>query len=207
MESQYSYPLTIVNYLASSVQMKEMMESVIEDTVELCEKNKDNSEFIPPIVYSPQGRAYNIDYNYLVHCIAWKVGEETIENGFKLSPGTDAERYKRAQYLVCAIFEDFFGLVRLNSREIDLSKYKTMKKFELPSRPFNIVCIQLNNNIRRFRAVPFSASNLSKLISEDSYKALDYLANKSYFEQIIFGENRYQEYLRANGGVEIEFVF
>lgn len=207
MINQYTFPLTIVIYLASSVQMKEMMESVIEDLVELCEKNKDNSEFIPPIVFSPQGRAYNIDYNFLVHCIAWKVCEETIETDFKLSAGTDTERYKRAQYLICSIFENYFGLVRLNSREIDLSKYKTMKKFELPNRSFNIVCIQRGDNIKRFRAVPFNAMKLKNLISEDSYKALDYLANKSYFEQIIFGENRYQEYLRENGGVEIEFVF
>lgn len=207
MASEYAFPLQIANYFASSVHLKEMLESVIEDTVELCEKNKNDINFIPPIVYSRQGSAYNIDYNYLVHCIAWKVGDQTIETDFLIHKGDEAEKYKRAEFLVCGILEGFFDLVQVNNNKVDLSRYKNARVIELKKRFFNVVCIQNGTNVRRFSAVPINGLKLRKLISLESLDALNMISDDENFQQVAFGENQYSTYLSANKLNEVEYVY
>lgn len=207
MTYRYDFPLSIVNYLLSTVHLKEMIESIIEDTVELCENNRDDVDFIPPIVYSSQGSAYNIDYNYLVHCIAWKVGDPTIETDFSMSKGVDAERYKRAEFLVCGILEGFFGLVQVNNNKVDLSRYKNARVIELKKRFFNVLCIQKGAKVRRFSAVPVNRLKLEKLIDLESLEVLDLISDNDSFKQVAFGDNQYKAYLSANKLSEIEYVY
>lgn len=207
MANEYDYPLSIANFLASSVQLKEMLESIIEDTVELCIKNKSVVDFIPPIVYSRQGKAYNIDYNYLVHCIGWKVGDQTIETDFLMSKGVDAERYKRAEFLVCGILEGFFDLVQVNNNKVDFSRYKNARVIELKKRFFNVVCIRKGSNIKRFSAVPINKLKLEKLIDLESLEALNLISDDDSFSQVAFGDNQYKAYLSANKLNEIEYVY
>lgn len=184
-----------------------MLESIIEDTVELCIKNKSVVDFIPPIVYSRQGSAYNIDYNYLVHCIAWKVGDQTIETDFSMSEGVDAERYKRAEFLVCGILEGFFGLVQINSNKIDMSKYKNARSLEIKKRHFHVVCIQKGANLKRFSAVPINSLKLRKLISLEFLEALNLISDDASFKQVAFGDHQYAGYLFTNGLSEVEYVY
>lgn len=207
MTYRYDFPLSIVNYLLSTVHLKEMLESIIEDTVELCNNNKDDINFIPPIVYSRQGSAYNIDYNYLVHCIAWKVGDQTIETDFSMSKGVDAERYKRAEFLVCGILEGFFDLVQVNNNKVDLSRYKNARIIELKKRFFNVVCIQKGANVKRFSAVPINSLKLRKLISLEFLEALNLISDDASFKQVAFGDHQYAGYLFTNGLSEVEYVY
>lgn len=207
MANEYAFPLQIANYFASSVHLKEMLESIIEDTVELCNNNKDNVDFIPPIVYSRQGKAYNIDYNYLVHCIGWKIGDQTIETDFSIGKVSEKDRYKRAEFLVCGILEGFFDLVQVNNNKVDLSRYKNARVIELKKRFFNVLCIQNGENIKRFSAVPINGIKLQQLIDLEFLEALNMFSDNDNFKQVAFGEKAYSAFLSANKFNEIEYVY
>lgn len=63
---------------------------------------------------------------------------------------------------------------------------------------YNVVCIKNGDNVRRFSAVPFSASVLKNLVNEDVYKSLEKVAKRDVFEQVVFGNIAFKKYLEDN---------
>jgi hypothetical protein len=203
---EYDFPLSVMNLLLSSVHLKNFIESMIDDVVKLNNENAHKADYIPPIVYSAMGRAFNVDYNFLVKSLAYFGENESIEYDFVLKEGMSTDRYKLAHFLVVSVLEDYYELVRLNNNQLDVSKYRNARSVSIAKRFHNVVCIQRGENIRRFRAVPFSEMNLKKLIDISSFEALDKVANRNEFVQVVFGEHKYKEYLQANRIEEIPYV-
>jgi len=206
LKYDYDFPLSVINVFLSKVHLKSFVESMIDDVVKLNNDNAHKADYIPPIVYNAMGRAFNVDYNFLVRSLAYFTENESIEYDFVLKEGMSKDRHKLAHFLVVSILEDFYELVRLNSNQVDIGKYRNAKKINIDKRYHNTVCIRRGTNIKRFKAVPFNELSLKSLIEAYSFEMLSNVANNSEFEQLVFGEHKYQEYLRVNGINEIAYV-
>lgn len=201
------FPLTIVNVLDSEEKLAEMFDGMVEELERLVEENADDPEYIPPIVYSEQGKAYNVEYNFLVHSIAWVSGEEAIERDFKLAKNMSSVLMKYATFLSCGMFEDFYEVARINVTKVNVSKYKTAGSIDIIRRPFNPICIKNGENLVRFNAVHLNGMKLKKAMSEDAFSRLEAIAKQEKFEQVSFGENQFQQYKKDYKLGEIEYVF
>lgn len=207
MAYQYGNPLSIVNVFMSAETTRKVIESIIEDVVELAEKNKDDPSFIPPIVYNDKGKSFNMDYNYMIHSVAWYTGDESIEYDFGLTTGGDEYKTKYARFLVCSILEEWYELVWLNPKSVDLSRFKTMKKFDISKKFFHPICVKNGENLRYFSAVPFNSIRLKKFISEEFFMMLKRVTDSAKYEQVVFGEHQLYAYKRANALYHIDSVF
>lgn len=207
MSYQLGYPLTIANVFMSAETTRKIIESMVEDVVELVENNKDVPDYIPPIVYNEKGKAFNVHYGFLVHSINWFLGEEAIEYDFGLTTGDDVYKTKYARFLVCSILEDYYELVWLNPKSLDLTRFKTMKKFDIEKKFFYPVCVKNGENIRYFVAVPFNCIRLQKFISDESFAMLKSVSDNAKFEQVVFGEGQLYAYKREHGLRQIEPVY
>ena len=158
-------------------------------------------DYIPPIVYSSPGKVFNIDYNFLVDSLADFVREDAIIGDFELAENAPPHAVKNGLFLVVGIFENYYGVARVNNKKIDLSRYKSRGVIEMTDRFYNILVIQNGENIKRFSAVPFSESAVKKIIQPQKFQSLENITKKDKLKQIVFGLGRYREYIEAIGCV------
>ena len=64
---EYYTPLDVASMLRTESDVALFFEYMI-DEVESLMVGKDD-DFMPPIVYSTQGRVFNVDYNFMVNCL------------------------------------------------------------------------------------------------------------------------------------------
>lgn len=200
-------PLTIVNVLQNENETRKFVEFMIFNAAKMCEDNRNDPEFIPPIVYSDKGKSFNVDYNFMVYMLAWFAGVEEIEHDFMLHKNMEAVTTKYAGFLVVSLLEDYFELVWLNSKEVDISRYKSSKKISIERRFFYPVCIQNGNRVRYLKAIPFNKIRIKRFISDESFSLLCGFTNNKRLEQIVFGERQMYNYKKTNGILELEHVF
>ncbi len=161
--------------------------------------SKKGDDYIPPIVYSSPGKVFNIDYNFLIDTLADYVREDAIIGDFELAESAPPRVVKNGIFLVVGIFENYYGVARVNNKKIDLTKYKSRGIIEMTDRFYNILVIQNGENIKRFSAVPFSESAIKKIIQPQRFQVLENITKKDKLKQIVFGLGRYKEYIEATG--------
>ena len=193
----YSSPVSVANAFLFKSDLVKFMESIIDDVSVLALHNTEE-DFIPPIVYNEMGKCFNIDYNFLIHSLSYLHGEDGIKNDFMMVDGMDSAVIKNAMFLVVGIFEGYYNLVRINKRTLDLSKFKKMDKKDISQVFYNVVCIKNGKNVRRFSAVPFSASSLKNLVNEDAFYSLEKVAKNSALEQVVFGNGNFKKYIEEH---------
>ena len=201
------FPLSIANVLGTEEKLKSFFESMVERLVKLSIEKKDDADWISPIVYSKQGRAFNVDYNFLVHCLGWHTDDETIESDFRIHNLMTSVVEKYATFLVVGILEEYYEIVKINNRSIDPSRYKTARKINLPVKYSNKVCIRNREKIVLFNAIPINEIKLKKMIGDELFSELFAISEKPYYEQVAFGDGQYYEFLKARGVEEIDTVF
>ena len=190
----YSSPISVANAFLFKQDLVKFMESIIED-VALLNVNNTAEDFIPPIVYNEMGKCFNIDYNFLIHSLSYLHGEEGIKNDFMMTDSMDKSMIANGVFLVSGILEKFYGLVRINTGKVSTAKYGYKSQITVTDKFYNVVCIRNGDNIKRFSAVPFSASALKNLISEDSFYSLEKVAKNSALEQVVFGNGNFKKYI------------
>jgi hypothetical protein len=198
MLGAYSSSLSLACAFLFKSDVETFTESLIED-VSLLVVNNTKADFIPPIVYNEMGKCFNVDYNFMVDSLSNLHGEIGIKNDFSITEGMDSAARKNAMFLVVGILEQYYGLVRNNKNYLDITKFKKMEKKDISQVFHNVVCIKNGKNVRRFLAVPFSASVVKSLVSEESFNSLMKVAKSDSFEQVVFGSYMYEKYI-------IEFV-
>ena len=197
--------MMITEGFQTPLHMKEMMENLIDHFVD--ELNKEHDlDYIPPIVYSQIGRAFNVHYNFLISSIARTFDDESVYSDFAVLPERRAEdTEKLALFLICSIFENWYGLVRINSRTIDIAKYKSAKSLDIPLKYSNDVCYKSEQNFTRFRAIPMNEISLKKMISEEHFIKLQEATTRYKVEQVSFGAGQYQALINKLGAEEIPY--
>jgi len=201
----YYVPMDIGSAFRSKVDVGEFAEFIIKQVNELYLDNKGVKDFIPPVIYSRQGKVFNVDYNFLVICLSKWLDDSVILDDFFMAKNTSLESMKNGFFLVVGILENYYDVVRVRQKKIDVSKFKTNKPFEVKDKFYNLVVIQNKENVKRFSAVPFSGSVLKGMLHEHDYALLVLMCDQDKFEQAAFGLAQYGEYVRSNG-VEVEYV-
>lgn len=148
---------------------------------------------------------FNFDYNFLVNCLDDYHDNVGIKDDFFLTNNPSKTVIKNGLFLVTSLLDDYYGIVRIRQRTLDISRVRTTKVVEIKDRFYNILAIANGDNVRRFSAVPFSASEVKKIVSDSTYNLLESISNRECFEQVIFGIAQYSEWVRANGR-EPDFV-
>jgi len=200
----YYGPLDIGSAFSSRNDIGTFLEYLIGRLNDIVAENNED-DFIPPVVYSEKGRVFNVDYNFLINCLDDYHDNVGIKDDFYLTDSVSPSVLKNGQFLVASILDDYYGVVRVRQRTLDISRLRTTKPIEIKERFYNILGIQNGENVRRFSAVPFSASEVKKVVADDRFNLLDWIANRRCFEQVIFGIPQYSEWVRDNG-CEPEFV-
>lgn len=112
---------------------------------------------------------------------------------------------KNAYFFVAGLLDDYHGVVRIKMRSFDPTKARSNRPIEFKNNFYNPLIIKNGDNIKRFSAVPFSDSELKKLLPDKMYNLLNFIANKESFEQVAFGVKGCMEFVR-NQGLEPDFV-
>ncbi|MDD2358318.1 MAG: hypothetical protein PHX13_10450 [Thiovulaceae bacterium] len=190
---EYNTPMDIGSAFKTQSEVGEFIEYIIEKLVILSDGKED--DFIPPVVYSVQGRAFNIDYNFMINCISEWLGKPNIIGDFELKKLGNPENIKSGMFLVSGILEEYYEMVRINNSRVNLAKYKSSKSIDMKRRFYNVVVIQNDENVRRFSAVPFNESAIKKTINTDLFLQLETVAKNDNFKQIAFGIGQYNTYV------------
>lgn len=198
---EYYTPMDVASLFRTSRDMGQFIEDMIDTVVELKDRNAGDDSYIPPVVYSHQGRSFNFDYNFIVSCLSSWVNDSAVEGDFRLVDTANASVMKNGVFLVGAIFEDYYGVARINNRIVDISKYKSQKTIDLKTRFYNLIVIKNGENYKRFSAVHFSASEIKKLIDANAYWMLVSIAENSKYEQVVFGINQYQKLVKETNSI------
>lgn len=201
----YFTSMDIGSAFRSKVDVGEFVEFVIKQVNKLYLENDGVKDFIPPVVYSRQGRVFNVDYNFLVICLSKWLDDPVIKDDFFMAENTSADSMKNGFFLVVGILENYYDVVRVRQKKVDCSKFKTNKPFEIKDKFYNLIVIQNQESVKRFSAVPFSASELKSLLHENDYALFVSMCDRDEFEQVAFGLPQYGEYVRTSGG-EVEHI-
>ena len=164
-----------------------------------------DDDFMPPIVYSSMGRVFNVDYNFMVNCLSKFVGEDRIYGDFVLQENASDDVVRNGLFLVVSILEKYHDVVRANNKRIDLSRYKNKGSIDMSERFYNVLVMQNGENKKRLSAVPFSESNIKKIINADRFIALENVVKKEKYKQIAFGHHKLKELVIATN-ISPDFV-
>lgn len=200
----YYGPLDIGSAFSSRQEVGQWIEYMVKRLNKIVLENK-REDFIPPVVYSGKGKVFNFDYNFLVNCLDDYHDNVGIKDDFFLTNNPSKTVIKNGLFLVTSLLDDYYGIVRIRQQTLDISRVRTTKVVEIKDRFYNILAIANGDNVRRFSAVPFSASEVKKIVSDSTYNLLESISNRECFEQVIFGIAQYSEWVRANGR-EPDFV-
>ena len=200
---EYYTPLDVASMLRTESDVALFFEYMI-DEVESLMVGKDD-DFMPPIVYSTQGRVFNVDYNFMVNCLSKFVGEDRIYGDFVLQENASDEVVRNGLFLVVSILEKYHDVVRANNKRIDLSRYKNKGSIDMSERFYNVLVMQNGENKKRLSAVPFSESNIKKIIHPERFVALENVVKKEKYKQIAFGHHKLKELVIATN-ILIDFV-
>jgi hypothetical protein len=171
----------------------------IEHMIDVLEQKRVayGADYIPPIVYTQLGRSFNVHYNFLIECLSDFLEEKNIKNDFALEDGNTGVTMKYGLFLVASLFEDIYGVVRVNNSNIDLSRYSG-KKITYSRKFYNILVYKNGNNNKRMSGVPFSESALKKMIRRDRYEELCNIAKVETIKQVAFGIGQFNTWCTEN---------
>lgn len=184
----YAHSFDIVSLFKKQDDVISFLTFLINELEILYNQNTSSFDFLPPIVHSNKGQAFNIDYNFLISTISKWSEIEMITQHFFITNTTNAFTHKNGIFLVVGIFENYYDLTRLNNKKMDVSKYH---KIESKLSFHNIVVMKNGSNIKKYFAVPFSSFRLAKILPEEMYTSLMQMSNKKEFEQIAFGDYQF----------------
>ncbi|ADR35207.1 hypothetical protein Sulku_2548 (plasmid) [Sulfuricurvum kujiense DSM 16994] len=188
----YYGPLDIGSAFSSRQEVGQWIEYMVKRLNKIVLENK-REDFIPPVVYSGKGKVFNFDYNFLVNCLDDYHDNVGIKDDFFLTNNPSKTVIKNGLFLVTSLLDDYYGIVRIRQQTLDISRVRTTKVVEIKDRFYNILAIANGDNVRRFSAVPFSASEVKKIVSDSTYNLLESISNRECFEQVIFGIAQYSE--------------
>jgi hypothetical protein len=192
---EYFTPLDIGSAFRTEVDLGVFVEFIIEQLVEIS-RDKD-VEFLPPVVYNAMGRAFNVDYNFLVNCLSKFLLEPSINGDFKIKE--NSKHYLRAgMYLVVGILEDYYGLARVNNSKVNLARYKASSTIDVNRRFYTQMLMKNGKNIKKYNAVSFSESVVKKLVDSQKFSMLTDVTDRYNVEQIAYGFARVAEYIKQN---------
>lgn len=206
MSIEYRTAPNVVLFFQTFVDVGEYIEFVIKKLVELKNSNKNNTEWISPVVYSRQGKVFNIDYNFLIICLSEWTGKDAIEGDFLLTETATSQVIRNGMFLIVAIFENYYNLVRVRQKTIDLTKFKTMRSFNITDKFYNVMVIQNGDNFKRFSAIPFSDSMLKSIISAEDFETLSSVSDRDEYVQVAFGINQFHAFVEKHG-LSPKYVF
>lgn len=200
MERMLNYygPTDIGSAFQSKSAVGDYLGYVISKVNDMVIENSE-ADFIPPVVYSTKGRVFNVDYNFLINCLDEYHDNVGIKEDFFMTESPSPAVMKNAQFLIVGLFDDYHDVVRIKQRSLDISKFKSMRVVEIKDKFYNVVLIRNGDNVKRFSAVPFSASEVKKLISDNAYNLLNSIACSGSFEQVAFGVKQYADYVKSVG--------
>jgi len=161
--------------------------------------NGKGNNYVPPIVHNARGKVFNIEYNFIIKCLSKFLEDDAILGDFSLTENSSAPVIKAGIFLVVGILEDYYGVVRANSSKVDLSKYKNSKSINVTKRFYNVVAMKNGDEIRRLNAVPFSESELKRVMTLERFLTLEAIAKNEKLEQVAFGLGQFLEYEKLNG--------
>lgn len=200
----YYGPLDIGSAFPSKKDVGTFIEYMIERLHEMALENK-REDFIPPVVYSGKGKVFNFDYNFLVNCLDDYHDNVGIKDDFFLTDNPSKTVIKNGLFFVTSILDDYYNVVRVRQRTLDTSRLRSVRVVEIKDRFFNLLVIANGDNVKLFSAVPFSAFEVKRIISDSVYNLLMNISNNERFEQVVFGISQYSEWMRVNGR-EPDFV-
>ncbi len=180
----YNCPLDIALLFEKKEDVVCFFMFLVDKLETLCDENMSDT-YLPPAVQYKGAYTINIDYRFLIACISEWSGIEKIMHDFSLLIKEDLN----GLFLVSVIFEKYYRLTFLNKLNAKSIKngYHGKDKF------FNILIMENGGNQKLYHAVPFSLTQLKKLLQEECYTTLQRLSSSPKFVQIAFGDKKVGE--------------
>lgn len=208
--TSYIFPLSIAGFLQTKEVINDLMKLLVEEAILMIDEAKDD-EFIPPVLYSPLGKCFNVDYNFLIKNVGKLIDNEDditrFYEDYVVKYDGDESVRKWAEFLVVCIFEKSYEMVNLNSVRLDLSKYRGAKNITLQTRFYNTICYEKGSNLKRFRAVNFWENEFKKSVGDELFTELMDKVDSIGATQISFGEKQFVDLLRDRGLRKIDPVY
>lgn len=200
----YYGALDIGSAFPSRSDVGEFIKYMIGCLNEMIMENRDD-DFIPPVVYSSKGRVFNFDLNFVINCLDDYHDNVGIKDDFFLTGSPSPIVMKNAYFLITNIFDEYYDVVRIKQRKFDPKKIRSNHPIEIKNNFYNPLIIRHGDNVKRFSAVPFSASEVKKIVSDRAFNLLNSITNKDCFQQVAFGVKECMEFVR-NHNFEPTFV-
>ena len=184
------FPYSIITAFKTDAHLDSFLSALVVDAIDDINDSKNDPNYMPPIVYSPMGKSYNFHYNFIVRSMAFWLDDMSIFHEFELSdnPGKN-DAYKYGEFLICTIFEEIYNLMKINSKTIDLSRYKFAKSIEIKRSFFHQIVYKKGDVYTRFAAVPFFEKQIQKRIGDELYDRLFDAMSGLEIEQAAFRES------------------
>lgn len=197
MSRIFSYygPLDIGSAFASKSDVGDFVEYMVKHLNKMVLENKED-DLIPPVIYSDKGKVFNFDYNFLINCLDDYYDNVGIKNDFYLTENPSQHVLKNGLFLIEGILDNYYNIVRIRQRTLDVSRIKSNRTIDIKERFYNIVVIGNGNNIKRFSAIPFSGSEIKKIISDNMYNLLVSISDRECFEQVAFGLSQFASWMK-----------
>ena len=195
----YDGPISIANLFSDSnvkYTLNHIFASFIDKTNEA---RRDGIEFEEPVVYNEKHSEINVDYGFLIDCLA-----ELVDDKFALMRDfvINFKDTKNAEFLTIGILEDMLRIVELNSKTINCRGLSTVNYRPSFIRLMIIRYRHYVDDSERFiqmSAVSFKLGSVKNLLNSDIFKQLMYTFESSSFKKIptIFGRKACAEFWKS----------
>ena len=197
---EYYAPLDVASAFRTEQDVAVFVDFMLDEAEVL--NNGKGDDNIPPIVYNAQGRVFNIEYNFIIKCLAKFLEDDAILGDFSLVENASGGAItKAALFLIVGILEDYYGLVRVNNNKVNVGKYGSKGTIEMTRRFYNVLVMKRGEEVRRFSATPFSELVIKGMLTAERLAVLESIAKSENLEQIAFGNGKYKEYVASTNSV------
>lgn len=208
MKVIYTNPLDLVSLFNSPLGLKDVFDSCAEELIRLNQKNENDDEYVPPVVYNDLGKVFNIDYNFLIHCLGYLIGDESVAYELCLHESSSLTAQSFSLLLVAGLFEKYLKIIRtMNTYKVDLTRYKNARQVSISVRAYNPLLVRNGSNFRTFFAVPFDVVKVRNLMDGVLFNEMYLIAAKPSLSQIAFGEKQCNSFRTDYPSQEIHRVF
>lgn len=197
---EYYTPMDIASAFRTEQDVAVFVDFMLDELVDL--SNGKDDDFIPPVVYNAMGRVYNIEYNFIVKCLSKFLEDDAILGDFSLVENASGGAVTRAaMFLIVAIFEEYYGVARINNNKVNVGKYGSKGTIEMSRRFYNVLVMKNGEAIRRFSATPFGEIAVKVMLSAERFEVLNSIAKSENLIQIAFGLGKYKEHVASTNSV------
>lgn len=180
----YFEPLDVAKVFRNNAVLSYSMQKIFDEFSAIVIGSKED-KIIPPIVFNPSRKVFNIDYNFIVHSLSKIVdNEEKFLNDFKLQ--SQLSNAKNQQLLTYFLLEGYLGIVSNNAQD------RNKLNFRHAHRP--ILYSGFGKSIFAQMAAVTFLKTVEDFVSPASIELAQSISLSRFIEQEAFGQSEVKNF-------------